>query len=191
MRKFTVLIFLFLLSNYSFAQDRELFRGGMFLHTGYQSNNMNFPKIDGLIFGIGGKISFRFGDNFRFGTEGYVSTYKYDMNEGNYKIGWGGLLAEYQFSNKKLNPVAGLTLGGGKVHDLFMLSGKFDDDIVDAAIYKVYTVLIASPHISLEYTVSESINLVLKTDYQFYINNNFPDYIAKGPRFYIGILFMR
>jgi hypothetical protein len=191
MSKIIALFLFVLISSASFPQERELFRGGMFLHTGYQKNNLNFPNVDGLIYGIGGKISFRFGEHLRIGTEGYVSTFNYKTNEGNYKIGWGGLLTEYQFTNKKLNPVAGISFGAGKVHDLFVLSGDFEDNFIDQTIYKVYPTFILSPHFSLEYTVTESINLVLKADYQFYPGIQFPDYISKGARFYFGVLFMR
>ena len=176
----------------TYAQThRELFRGGMFLHTGYVQNQLAFPSVDGMVTGIGGKIAFRLGDHLRAGTEGYVSTFAYDDNEGQYKLGWGGLLAEYQFLNKRFTPVAGLTLGGAKIHDLYMLNGNYTDNYPDEAIYKVHTSFVITPHFSVEYSLTDHINLVGKIDHVFYPGAAYPSYIAKGFRLYFGVLFMR
>lgn len=184
-------LFLFF-SIFSFGQEnRELFRGGMFLHTGFVQNQLEYPAVKGLVTGIGGKITFRTGKHLRIGTEGYVSNYGYGDNEGQYKLGWGGLLAEYQFNEKQLVPVFGITLGGGKIHDLFMLYGQFIDNNPDEALYKVYTSFIVTPHFSFEYRLTDSINLVAKADYVFYPGIDFPNFIARGLRIYFGVLFMR
>ena len=191
MRLLLLFIFVFV-SLFSLAQNRrELFRGGMFLHSGYVQNQLDFPAVDGLVTGIGGKITFRIGSHLRFGTEGYVSNYAYPDNEGQYKLGWGGLLAEYQFNDKRIAPVFGVTFGGGKVHDLFVISGNLKDNLSDETIYKVYSSFIITPHFSLEMRMSDHINLVGKVDYVFYPGIEYSDYIAKGPRFYFGVLFMR
>ena len=187
-----VTVCLVLLTFVSIAQpSRELFRGGMFLHTGYVQNQLDFPEVKGLVNGIGGKITFRTGDHIRFGTEGYVSNFGYGENEGQYKLGWGGLLGEYQFNDNRIAPVFGVTFGGGKVHDLYVLDGNLTDNSADEAIYKVYSSFIVTPHFSLEMRMSDHINLVGKVDYLFYPGINHSDYISKGPRFYFGVLFMR
>jgi hypothetical protein len=170
---------------------RELFRGGMFLHTGYVKNQLDNPSVNGLVTGIGGKMTFRLGEHFRMGTEGYVSTFGYGDNEGQYKLGWGGLLGEYQFLNKRFTPVAGVTLGGAKIHDLYMLSGNYTDNLPDEAIYKVYPSMVITPHFSVEYSITDHINLVSKIDHVFYPGAAYPNYIAKGFRIYFGVLFMR
>jgi hypothetical protein len=191
MKSIILIVFIIscLLSN---AQtQRELFRGGMFLHTGYVQNQLDNPSVKGLVTGIGGKMTFRLGDHFRMGTEGYVSTYGYADNEGQYKLGWGGLLGEYQFFNKKITPVLGATIGGGKIHDLYMLNGNFTDNQPDEAIYKVHSSFVITPHLSVEYSISDHINLVGKMDHVFYPGAAYPSYIAKGLRFYFGVLFMR
>ena len=191
MRTIFIIFFVFFFTNL-FSQDhRELFRGGMFLHTGLVVNQLDDPTVNGLVTGIGGKITFRMGEHFRLGTEGYVSTFGYGENEGQYKLGWGGILTEYQFNDNRLAPVIGATFGGGKVHDLYMLSGDFHDNIADQAIYKVYTSFVVTPHFSLEYKMTESLNLVGKIDYVFYPGIDYPTYVAKGPRLYFGVLFMR
>lgn len=189
-KKQIVLLSLFCLLNFT-IQARELFRGGMFLHTGYVKNQLVFPSVDGLVSGIGGKITFRTGNHWRIGTEGYVSNFGYKENEGQYKLGWGGLLAEYQVNNKRLVPVFGITAGAGKIHDLYVLSGNFENNDEDRAIYKVYSSFMITPHVSLELRMTDSINLVLKTDYLLYPGIKFPDFVANGPRLYFGVLFMR
>ena len=187
-----LIVFFFLTSLLANAQrERELFRGGMFLHSGYAQNRLDFPVVKGLVTGIGGKITFRTGEHIRIGTEGYVSNYGYKKNEGQYKLGWGGLLAEYQVNDHKIAPVLGITAGGGKIHDLFMLDGNYKDNETDQAIYKVYSSFIVAPHFSIEAKMSDHINLVCKIDYLFYPGISLPHEVANGPRFYFGVLFMR
>lgn len=184
-----VFLLLFCFKGYS-EYKPELFKGGMFLHTGYVSNNAE-PSVKGLVTGIGGKIAFRTGEHLRIGTEGYVSNYKYSDSNGFYKLGWGGLLAEYQFINGNYTPVLGITIGGGKVTDLYPLSGDFKDNSEDIAIYKVYGTMVIAPHISFEYKITHNINVVAKLDYVLYPGIDYPDFVAKGPRLYVGILFSR
>jgi hypothetical protein len=173
------------------AGKRELFRGGMLLHVGHLQNKIDYPQINGFTKGIGGKIAFRIGPHFRAGTEGYVSTYKYKNNEGNYKVGWGGLLFEYQFLNKRFTPVAGFSIGKGSIHDLYMIEGNYTDNEPDTGIYKTYSSTTIDPHISLEYQIADNINIIGKIDYLLFPGIEYPKQIARGPRFYFGILFMR
>lgn len=187
---FVIILIARFLSTYA-QPHRELFRGGMFLHTGLVKNQLDFPSVNGVVTGIGGKITFRIGEHLRAGTEGYVSSYGYGENEGQYKLGWGGLLAEYQFFNKKFTPVIGATFGGGKIHDLYMLNGSYTDNSPDEAIYKVHSSFVITPHFSVEYSISDHINLVGKVDHVLYPGAAYPSYIAKGVRLYFGVLFMR
>ena len=192
MRYLLAIFFVMLLLSSGFAQEkREHFRGGMMLHSGFISNKLENPEIKGFCTGIGGKIVFPVMEHFRIGTEGYVSTYNYTNSEGLYKLGWGGLLAEYQFLNKRLMPVAGVTIGGGRIRDLYPLAGNFSDNDADVAIYKVYSSMIIAPQVSLEYKLTSHINLAAKADYLFYPAIDYPNYIARGPRLYVGVLFSR
>jgi hypothetical protein len=170
---------------------QELFKGGMFLHAGYLMNKLDQPEINGLCTGIGGKLTFRTGKHLRFGTEGYVSNYNYPNNEGFYKLGWGGLLGEYQFWNRQFSPVIGVTVGGGKIRDVYPVNADISDNNPDEVIFKVYSTLIVAPHISFEYKLSEHMNLVIKADYLFFPGIENPSYVARGPRFYFGVLFCR
>jgi len=192
MRLFLTSTFIFLFTIAGFSQQtKEHFRGGMLLHAGYIENNSDATKIKGNCTGIGGKIVFPVAGELRLGTEGYVSNFNYKNNDGFYKLGWGGLLIEYKLSNKRLMPVAGVTIGGGKVRDLFPVSGDFQNNFPDVAIYKVYSTMIIAPQLSLEYSLTSHVNLVGKVDYLFYPGIDYPNYISKGPRVYVGFLFSR
>jgi hypothetical protein len=170
---------------------REHFRGGMFPHIGYLYNQLGDTKIEGFCSGIGGKLVFPVTDHIRIGTEGYVTSYNYKNNEGFYKLGWGGLLVEYQFEQKKLMPVVGVTFGGGGIKDLYPVLGDYTDNFPDAAIYKKYSSLVIAPQISLEYRLTSHINLATKVDYLFYPGLDYPEFVARGPRLYLGVLFSR
>lgn len=192
MRYSILLITILLFSINSFAQQkREHFRGGMFPHIGFLFNQTTDTKISGFCSGIGGKLVFPVTNNLRIGTEGYVTSYNYKQNEGFYKIGWGGLLVEYEIVKKKLMPVVGLTIGGGGVNDLYPVAGDFTDNTPDIAVFKKYSSMVLAPQISLEYSITSHINLATKVDYLLYPGNSYPSYIANGPRFYLGVLFSR
>lgn len=192
MRIVLVSTFILCLTLTGFSQEkRELFRGGMFPHIGYLYNDDGQAKINGFCSGIGGKLVFPITDHIRVGTEGYVTSYNYKNNDGFYKLGWGGLLLEYQFEKRKLMPVVGITIGGGGIKDLYPISGDFTDNNPDVAIYKKYSSLVLAPQISLEYRLTAHINLATKIDYLLYPGNDFPMSLAKGPRLYLGVLFSR
>ncbi|HNW50345.1 MAG TPA: hypothetical protein PKH79_04630 [Prolixibacteraceae bacterium] len=192
MKYIFLFLFLFLFVSTGFAgNEREHFRGGMMFHTGYLTNQLQGNEIKGICSGIGGKIVFPVMKHLRFGAEGYVSNHHYPESEGFYKLGWGGVLGEYQFRNKRFTPVAGVTVGGGKVRDLYPLAGNYSDNQVDEVIFKVYSTMIVAPHVSVEYKLTDHINLVSKVDYLFYPGIDYPDDVASGPRIYFGILFSR
>jgi hypothetical protein len=90
-----------------------------------------------------------------------------------------------------LTPVFGVTVGGGKIRDLYPVAGNYTDNTFDVTLFKVYSSLIVAPHVSLEYKLTAHINLVAKADYLFYPGIAHPSYIATGPRVYFGVLFSR
>ena len=108
------------------AQEKKLLRGfdgGMMVHTGYLSGNLDAigyqPK--GAPMGIGGVIRLHLGEHFRIGSDGYVSTLSQRSNGSYLKYGWGGLLADFYKVIGRFQPYAGLTLGGGAMTTLLML----------------------------------------------------------------------
>jgi hypothetical protein len=189
---FSVLI-AFLIITPAVGQNKNniKFRGGMLLHTGYLKNERNTQAINGNCFGIGGQLSYTFNNHLRFGTEGYASSFGYKEQDGYYKLGWGGILFAYQFAGEKVHPVIGLTIGGGKVKDLFFISGDVSDDFADEVIYRKYNIMLASPAISLEYSLKDRLTLIAKLDFMLPVFSDHYKDFAYGPRLYLGILFNR
>lgn len=106
------LLALCLLSVAAGAQEKKLLRGfdgGMMVHTGYLSGNLDAIgyHAKGAPMGIGGVIRLHLGDHFRIGSEGYVSTLSQRGNGSYLKYGWGGLLADCYMVLGRFQPYAG------------------------------------------------------------------------------------
>ncbi len=175
------------------AQEKEnmKYSGGMFLHSGYIENSRQNQKISGFCYGIGGQISFHLSSHFRIGTEGYASNYHYSSGNGYYKLGWGGILFGYEVGDFKWQPVANVTIGGGKVSDLYILNGNIDDAASDEVVYRIYSDMLIAPAVQLEYPLSSLTKLTMKVDYIIPLfSDHYIDY-AYGPRLYLGVLFSR
>jgi hypothetical protein len=166
----------------------------MLLHTGYLKNVQKDSPIKGACFGVGGKLSFTLSDHFRLGAEGYTSTYSYDEQPGYFKLGWGGILSEYQiFKKSSLSPVLGLTVGGGRIHDLYFrdyptTTGDYSVD------YQSSASLFFSPSVSLEYLLKSKLTLVLQVVFvsPLVLSSTKANIeYAYGPRVYLGMLFNR
>jgi len=141
--------------------------------------------------GIGGQMVFHLSDHFRLGSEGYASKYGYPGNPGFYKLGWGGLLTGYQARYKQFKPMLSLTVGGGKIHDLYHILGEVSDNLQDVSIYRVYSTMLLVPAISLHYALKGKINLAFKVDYTLPLFLDNRDNFAFGPRFYLGVMFSK
>ena len=192
MRK-SILVFVLVIALSNIVQagndSTSLFTGGMLLHSGYIKNNNSSYQVDGLCFGLGGKLAFHIGNHLRLGSEGFSSNINYQNNDGYYKLGYGGLLIEYQFLPKKVTPVLGFAVGAGTIKDLYVLQGSIDDNKSDEVIYKVYSVLLVTPSLSLEYALSEKIKIALRLDYIINLTDEYQNDFASGSRIHLGVLF--
>lgn len=190
MNKSIILLIFLALATTAFSQEekKDIFCGGMFLHTGYLTNTRTTENIDGLCEGLGGQLSFFVGDNLRIGTEGYASTAKY-KGDGFYKLGWGGLMFGYEFNKWKLIPVISCTIGGGSVKDLYIINANTTDNNPDNVIFRKYSVMLISPSLSFEYPLTSIIHIVTKFDYVLSLSSNNKTDYANGPRAYVGVLF--
>ncbi len=194
MKEYLSIILILLTFLQSTAQQKEpgtTFRGGMMLHTGYLWNTRSTETINGICSGIGGQLSYTMKNNLRFGTEGYASSIPYREQDGYYKLGWGGLLAGYQVSNKKIHPVLGITVGGGVIKDLYFVEHTTTDRETDRVVYRHYGVMLGAPSLSIEYSAKQKLTFILKLDYLFPIYSSHNEDFAFGPRVYLGILFNR
>ena len=175
--------------------------GGMMLHTGFvQSREFNLyapngtlrqsMRLRGMPFGIGGAIRVRFGRHLRVGGEGYVSTLRQRKTKGYNTIGWGGLLADCSWTKNKWTFFIGGTIGGGSVKNLLFTEASNNDFLLEDGIvaYRKYSLLCIAPFLGFEYTLHDSIRLVVKTAYLCGLTPTPVDFTT-GPRLYIGINF--
>ncbi|MDR1592406.1 MAG: hypothetical protein LBS16_05945 [Prevotellaceae bacterium] len=179
------------------------FSGGMMLHTGYvHGRAFSLSHTDGSVAqtvqmkgaptGIGGAARFHFGKHLRIGTEGYVSTLRYGQQESYASIGWGGLLADYQWTFGRWMPFVGGTVGGGTVKNLTLLEETPVDYVLEqsSASFRKYGFLALAPFAGVEFAMSKKIHLMFKVDYIINLNNRQNDFVT-GPRLYCGFAFCR
>lgn len=174
------------------------FSGGMFLHAGYikgksfttyfpQNDLISTQQVKGLTLGIGGKLALHFGEHWRFGVEGYASGARYGNNRSAFRIGWGGLLAEYTYRFNRFIPFVGLTVGGGGAKNMILLEATRHDFVSLPVIYREYGFPIINPALGCEYLLTSKLKLVLKADYMLSPTKEVD--FATGVRVYIGVLF--
>lgn len=208
----SISIFLLFILNSVFSQETTLnesqktfsykgFSGGMFIHSGYSIGKTFQVKIadnsyintaaTGGIFGLGGNLGFHFGKNMRFGGEGYVTNTYYE-NGSRFRIGWGGLFAEYMYRIKRLIPYIGVTIGGGKFTNTYFPEEPSGDLSTTPVVYKKKGIFIITPYIGAEYVLTEKLHIRIRFDYLFAPTAMIkePDF-STGVRFYVGLLFCK
>lgn len=203
-RIFALFALVVLSAGVAFAGERPGLRysgysGGMALHAGYVSagtvmftgaGGAQYPQaVKGMTSGIGGAIRVHLGDYLRVGSEGYVTQLSYGPYDSYVDIGWGGVLVDCIWNRGKFSPFAGVTLGGGSVKHLTMMSGTLDDFITEPAIsFRKYGFMAVVPFAGVEYAAGRRIRLYLKADYMICVSRRMPDF-PSGPRFYVGLSF--
>ncbi len=200
MKRFFLLIILSVLTYFNvFSQENDIkkkilngYDGGMMLHAGYVTTNnlaLNM-KQEGVTKGIGGAIRFHFGNHYRIGTEGYVSTLGLIENHSYIKTFWAGLLNDFYWRFGKFMPYAGLTIGGGTLTNCLIFEGTSNDwEAESEVIFKKDNIIAIDPFIGCDYCISEAMHLTFKLDFLTNCNLNKSLYFPTGPRFYIGFIF--
>ncbi len=163
----------------------------MMLHAGYVKTKVK-PldyKVDGITKGIGGAIRFHFGEHYRIGTEGYVSTLKL-MDNGSYmKTFWAGLINDFYWQCGKFMPYVGITIGGGTLTDCFIFEGNNHDWISENNVVINKNPFIAvDPIVGCDYCLTDAVHLTLKLDFLFGFGSK-DLFLPTGPRAYIGFIF--
>lgn len=175
------------------AQEKKLLRGfdgGMMVHTGYLSGNLDAVgyQATGAPLGIGGVIRLHFGGHFMVGSEGYVSTLSQRSNGSYLKYGWGGILANFYTVLGRFQPYAGLTLGGGAMTTLLMFEEPASAwEPVDGTCYHKQGFMAIDPFVGCDFIVAGPMHLTLKVDHLCAISES--KLLPHGPRVYIGFLF--
>lgn len=193
MKRLTMICLCLLLVAAATAQEKKLIRGfdgGMMVHSGYLSGTLDpiAYKAKGAPLGIGGVIRLHLGEHFRIGSEGYVSSLSQLKNGSYLKYGWGGLLADVYMVAGKVQPYAGLTLGGGAMTTLLM----FEEPVtswapIDGTRYHKQGFMAIDPFVGLDFIVSGPMHLTLKVDYLCALSES--KLLPHGPRVYFGFLF--
>lgn len=191
-RIFLATLFL-LMAMMAVAQEKKLLRGfdgGMMVHTGYLSGNLDAIgyQAKAAPMGIGGVIRLHLGDHFRIGSEGYVSTLSQRGNGSYLKYGWGGILADFYMVFGRFQPYAGLTLGGGAMTTLLMFEEPSSAWApVNGTIYHKQGFMAVDPFVGCDFIVSGPMHLTLKLDYLCALSGS--KLLPHGPRVYVGFLF--
>lgn len=166
------------------------FDGGMMVHSGYQSGGLDAIgyQAKGAPLGIGGVVRLHLGKHFRLGSEGYVSTLKQRHNGSYLKYGWGGLLADFYAVLGRLQPYAGLTIGGGAMTTLLMSEEPESPWApVNETYFHKQGFLAIDPFVGCDFIVAGPMHLTLKVDYLCPISGS--KLLPHGPRVYFGFLF--
>jgi hypothetical protein len=193
MKKVTLILACLLLTLAASAQEKKLIRGfdgGMMLHTGFLKGTLDPIGYDakGAPMGIGGAIRLHLGEHFRVGGEGYISTLNQRGNGSYLKYGWGGLLADVYTVVGRLQPYAGLTLGGGAMTTLLMMENPASDWApIDGTRYHRQGFMAIDPFVGCDFIVSGPMHLTVKLDYLCALSQS--RLLPHGPRIYFGFLF--
>ena len=193
MKRIVLTILCLLIAMAVSAQEKKLLRGfdgGMMVHTGYLSGNLDAIgyQAKGAPKGIGGVIRLHLGEHFRIGSEGYVSTLSQRGNGSYLKYGWGGLLADCYTVMGRLQPYAGLTLGGGAMTTLLMFEEPASAWApIDGTRYHKQGFLAVDPFVGCDFIVAGPMHLTLKVDYLCAFRES--ALLPHGPRVYVGFLF--
>ena len=162
----------------------------MMLHTGFLKGTLDPIGYDakGAPMGIGGAIRLHLGEHFRVGGEGYISTLNQRGNGSYLKYGWGGLLADVYTVVGRLQPYAGLTLGGGAMTTLLMMENPASDWApIDGTRYHRQGFMAIDPFVGCDFIVSGPMHLTVKLDYLCALSQS--RLLPHGPRIYFGFLF--
>lgn len=171
------------------AQEKHLFDGGMMLHAGYLSGDIDALGYNakGMTYGIGGVLRFHIGNHLRVGGEGYVSNLG-QMGNGSYvRMGWGGIVADGCWSLGRWMPYAGLCVGGGNASTLLMFNGDDSDWAMEPnAVLHNEMFMFLNPYLGLEYALTDAVHLTLKADRLTPLAG---EAVPTGVRLYLGFIF--
>ena len=181
MKKSALILLLLIFAISLKAQKKQLFDGGMMVHTGYLFDNI--PALDykasGMSFGLGGVL--------RLGGEGYVSTLPQKRNGSHVRMGWGGMVADFYWPIKRWAPYVGLCVGGGKTSTLLVLDGSDRDwEAETNAVVHKEPFFFVNPYLGVEFALTDAVHLTLKADHLFPFK---AEAVPAGVRVYFGFVF--
>jgi hypothetical protein len=191
LRRLSASFFILLFSAASlFARgDSPRFGGGMGVLFQYASVQSDYGSLNGLGWGIGGRLHFYIGDHFRVGAMGSTWSLGYDnpgLKGSYYDLGYGGLTVEYGWRFFFSRISFGALFGGGGVTSLHVTSKDTDNNII--AVYKSYPTAIYSPMVTFEQSLTKQMALMVVAE--FLIGNRLGDNQMLGyPGLRVGFIF--
>ena len=198
------------------------FSGGMLLHAGYLFSDSpdkvfsntglgnrdyvrGLPK-DGFCYGLGGALRAHLINHIHLGAEGYVSTMPLMGTGSNVRTGWGGVLCDFYTNWGKVNPLIGITIGGGTMKRLFVPAQEegviyATDSTNYNASYIKTPFFFMDPYVGLEISLNNHMAILIRIDYMLPFgttksklteNVTWSNFMTpSGPRLYVGIMFGR
>ena len=176
------------------------FSGGMAVHAGWVGGGsvrlttpagrpLPLQAVRGIPFGMGGNLRCHFGKHLRVGMEGYGTYLNYGNAGSRLSIGWGGLLADWQWHAGRLHPFAGVTAGGGVVRNATFMQPAANDFVTEEEVsFRKYGFTALAPFVGTEVELTGRIRLVFKVDWLMSAGRPQPDF-PQGSRVYAGFVF--
>ena len=185
----SVFILLFSAASLFAKGDSPRFGGGMGCLFQYASVQTDHGSLNGLGWGIGGRLHFYLGDHVRVGAMGSTWGLGYDnpgLKGSYYDLGYGGLTVEYGWRFFFSRISFGAVFGGGGVTSLHVTANNADGTI--SAVYKSYPTAIYSPMVTFEQSLTKQMALMIVAE--FLVGNRLGDNQMLGyPGLRVGFIF--
>ena len=165
------------------------------------------PK-DGICLGLGGALRAHLIDHIHLGAEGGVSTMPLMKTGSNVRSGWGGVLCDFYTGWSRVQPLIGMSVGGGTMKRLYVPDSEAitvpagADSATYNASYVKTPFFYMDPYVGLEIGLNNHMALLIRIDYMLAFGRTssgltnlgedvkWSNFMTPGgPRLYIGIMF--
>lgn len=182
------ILFLLLIScfgGFSQSADEKLhFVGGMFYGSGYYKLENSHNKISEFSGCLGGRLSLFVTPKFLIGGMGNSVVVNYNPSS-NYRIGSGGVVAEYLLTSGPAFLSMGVYSGGGRLKNMHATTTQGNLYLVD---FQETPFLFVAPIVTFSYRLSTKIGLTIIADVPF---SNKPNWIKSAVNVRGGLVFFR
>lgn len=189
LKKLAVLMLL-LFASHGFAQQKDIYSGGMLiLQPGISLTANEHQDIRDASFSIGGILRMYFGDYFTAGIYGgsQKTAYNTANSENSYlHLGYGGPFLGLSRKSGRFRYTASAFVGMGTFRNLHIES-QDGTELIDADWYRSATV-VYSPMLSLDYALTKRLYITAQT---ICLMGKFNSRSFYNPTFQLGILFSR
>ncbi len=169
------------------------YAGGMMLLGGGVDLQDDFPGLEGVTFGVGGRLVFMVGRGFRLGILGGTGKMTYGPHDSQFQYNFGALSAEWGLTRGRLTGTVGVSGGAAR----YYLLDKLDvsaDGLITAREYQE-AVPVFSPFVAFEFALTGRLRATLFIDYPWMSVEGHPHggsrVGAGGLRVGAGLLFVK